>query len=86
LQFNHINYVGYFNLFSVLAREGSFAKALFAVRAALSCLYLIKGRLLKDKELLTQALQYSSDNLDALLLLVLLEVGDKNYDQSLVLV
>lgn len=49
LQLNHLNYVAYFNLFSVYARERDYEAALLALRGAISCLYLIKGRLLKDK-------------------------------------
>lgn len=72
IQLNHLNYVSYFNLFSVEFRENDDFAALLALRGALSCLYLIKGRLLKDKALLTKALHFSSNNLDALLILVLL--------------
>jgi Tfp pilus assembly protein PilF len=59
---------------------------LLALRGAVSCLYLIKGRLLKDKHFLSKAIEYSTNNIDALLLLVMLEVRDGNYDKAKILI
>ena len=56
LELNHLNYIAYFNLFSINSRENDFQAALLALRGALSCLYLIKGRLAKDKLLLSKAI------------------------------
>ena len=79
LELNHLNYIAYFNLFSVYSREKDLEAALLALQGALSCLYLIKGRLTKDKQVLTKAIELSVNNIDALLLLVLVEIGDGNY-------
>lgn len=86
LQLNHLNYVAYFNLLSVHCKQDNHRSGLLALQGALSCLYLIKGRLLQDKSLLSMAIELSTNNIDAILLLVLLEARDRNYEQSLVLV
>ena len=85
IQLNHLNYVAYFNIFSLCACERDYQSALFALRGGISCLYLIKGRLLKDKHFLSKAIEHSINNIDGLLLLILLEVRDGNYEKAMVL-
>ena len=52
LQITHLNYVAYFNLFSIYSQENNYPQSLLALQAGTSSLLLIKGRLLKDKSLL----------------------------------
>jgi len=83
---NHLNYVAYFNLFSLEAGEKHYEAALLALRGAISSLYLIKGRLLKDKHFLSKAIEHSTNNIDGLILFVLLEVRDGNYEKAIILI
>jgi Tfp pilus assembly protein PilF len=86
LELNHLNYIAYFNLFSIHCKQNEYEQALLALRAAISCLLLIKGRLKQDKTLLSKAIEYSVNNIDAILLLVLLETTSQNYSRALSLV
>ena len=72
LELNHLNYIAYFNLFSIFSSENDEKSALTAIQGGLSSLYLIKGRLTKDKLMLSKSIELSVNNIDALLLLVLL--------------
>ena len=65
LELNHLNYLAYFNLFSVQTRREEDMTALQSLCCGLSCLHLLKARLARSVLHADKAIRYAQNNQEA---------------------
>ena len=85
LQISPNSYISYFNLFSIEYMEGNIGSALDNIQCCLSSLNMICGRIKKDKDMVGQSLEICHDNIEALILLILMEIKQGRYAQAFLL-
>lgn len=62
---NHLNYVAYFNQYSLCSLAKKKDEALKNLCCSLSCLHLLKGRKKGDLSSIEKALEYCGNNIEA---------------------
>lgn len=62
MNLNHLNHAAYFNIFSVSVCDNNNLEALKNLCCALSCLYLIRGRLRDNESDINKCLKLAENN------------------------
>lgn len=65
IEFNYLNYVAYFNLFSLLYNSGQIVTAFDNLCCSLSCLYLIRAKKGRKELDVQRSIKYAENNPDA---------------------
>lgn len=65
VKYNHLNYVGYYNLHTFYAFSGNNFQALQSLCCAISCLYLMRGQKNCNQHDINKAIKHSENNLEA---------------------
>jgi tetratricopeptide (TPR) repeat protein len=73
---NHLNYVAYFNLFSLEYRAGQEETAFDNLCCSLSCLYLLRAKKSRRELDVQRAINYADNNFEAYILKSLMYLED----------
>lgn len=83
ISLNHLNYVAYFNLFSLQYRSGEEEVSFDNLCCSLSCLYLIRAKKSRRELDLQRSIKYAENNLESHVLKSLMYLEDGKFKLAL---